>query len=75
MPKKRWDGEQPFGKKELLTQIFAKPVMETRSLDLTFPWIDEEELYEVQPGSSTKFTFLKLLLTKYGLQDDTGAIS
>lgn len=50
LPKKRWDGAQPFEEDELLTQIFAKPVMESRSLDLTFPWINEEDLYEVQPG-------------------------
>jgi insulysin len=50
LPKKRWDGEQPYGENELLTQCFAKPVMDSRSLDINFPFLDEEMLYEVQPG-------------------------
>lgn len=51
LSKKLWDGpDQPFGENEISTQIFAKPVMETRSLDLTFPWPDEEKLFETRPG-------------------------
>lgn len=46
----RWDKEQPFGEEDLLTQCFAKPVMDSRQLDLSFPFIDEEQLFESQPS-------------------------
>lgn len=32
------------------TQYFAKPVMDTRSLDITFPYLDEEKLFRTQPS-------------------------
>src|SRR6202034_3481711 len=38
------------GKDELLTQYFAKPVMETRTVELYFPFMDEETLFETQPS-------------------------
>ncbi|KAH7042656.1 a-pheromone processing metallopeptidase Ste23 [Macrophomina phaseolina] len=50
LPRNRWDGVQPFTEKELLSQVFAKPVFDMRNLDLYFPYRDEEELYESQPG-------------------------
>lgn len=50
LDKKRWDGEQPLGENELLTQVFAKPVMDSRSMDLYFPYMDEEDMYETQPS-------------------------
>ncbi|EOD51237.1 putative a-pheromone processing metallopeptidase ste23 protein [Neofusicoccum parvum UCRNP2] len=50
LPRNRWDGVQPFTDNELLTQVFAKPVFDMRNLDLYFPYRDEEELYESQPG-------------------------
>ncbi|KAG9246960.1 Metalloenzyme, LuxS/M16 peptidase-like protein [Calycina marina] len=50
LPENRWETEVPFGPKELLTQTFAKPVMDSRSLDLTFPFIDEELLFESLPS-------------------------
>jgi len=50
LPPNRWDGIPPYTDKELLTQVNAKPVMDTRSLDLYFPYQDEEEMYESQPG-------------------------
>jgi insulysin len=51
LPENRWDGpEQPFTKAELSTQIFAKPVMESRNLEMWFPYPDEEDLYETQPS-------------------------
>ncbi|KAG4426942.1 hypothetical protein IFR05_017575, partial [Cadophora sp. M221] len=46
----RWEDEAPFGEKDLLTQCFAKPVMNSRQLDLSFPFIDEELLFESQPS-------------------------
>lgn len=46
----RWETEVPFGPKDLMTQCFAKPVMDSRQLDLSFPFIDEELLYESQPN-------------------------
>ena len=50
LPQKRWDGLQPLTKDELMTQIFAKPVMDQRTLDIYFPYEDEEYLYESQPS-------------------------
>jgi insulysin len=46
----RWEDETPMGPEQLCTQIFAKPVMESRQLDLTFPFLDEEALFESQPS-------------------------
>ncbi len=46
----RWDGVQPYSEKEVLTQIFAKPVMDSRLLDIYFPFQDEEHMYETQPS-------------------------
>lgn len=50
LPQKRWDGLQPLTKDELMTQIFAKPVMDQRTLDICFPYQDEEHMYESQPS-------------------------
>ena len=50
LPQKRWDGLQPLTEDELMTQIFAKPVMDQRTLDICFPYQDEEDLYESQPS-------------------------
>ena len=50
LPQKRWDGLQPYTKDELMTQIFAKPVMDQRTLEICFPYEDEEYLYESQPS-------------------------
>ena len=46
----RWDEVQPYSDKEFLTQVFAKPVMDTRLLDLYFPFQDEEYMYETHPS-------------------------
>ncbi len=50
LPENRWDGLQALTDKELTTEIFAKPVMESRSLEISFPWQDEEGMYETQPA-------------------------
>lgn len=50
LPPNRWDGWQPYSENEVLTQIFAKPVMDSRSLDIYFPFQDEEHMYESQPS-------------------------
>jgi insulysin len=50
LPQNRWETEEPFGPKDLLTQCFAKPVMDSRQLDLSFPFVDEELLFESQPS-------------------------
>lgn len=50
LPPNKWEDEVPYRKVDLLTQCFAKPVMDSRSLDLTFPFLDEEPLYESQPS-------------------------
>ncbi|EGY14598.1 insulin-degrading enzyme [Verticillium dahliae VdLs.17] len=46
----RWESEAPFRKSELGIQIFAKPVMDSRELNLYFPFMDEERMYESQPS-------------------------
>ena len=46
----RWTDVPPYGPKELGMQCFAKPVMDSRELNLSFPFLDEENLYETQPG-------------------------
>ena len=50
LPENRWDDVQPLTKDEISTQIFAKPVMESRSLEISFPFQDEEDMYETQPS-------------------------
>ncbi|KAI5780940.1 Metalloenzyme, LuxS/M16 peptidase-like protein [Geopyxis carbonaria] len=49
LPDPKFEG-QPLLKEHLLTQIFAKPVMDTRTIDLMFPFMDEEELYRTHPS-------------------------
>jgi insulysin len=39
-----------YSENELLTQTFAKPVLESRSLEIQFAYRDEEALYESQPS-------------------------
>ncbi|KAF1981764.1 a-pheromone processing metallopeptidase Ste23 [Aulographum hederae CBS 113979] len=50
LPQDRWDGLTPFREEELMTQVFAKPVLDSRMLDLYFPYQDEEEMFESKPG-------------------------
>lgn len=50
LPQNRWETEQPYPKEYLGTQSFAKPVMDSRELNLFFPFLDEEFLYESQPS-------------------------
>lgn len=50
LPQNRWDGVEMLTKDQLSTEIFAKPVMESRSLEISFPWQDEEDMYETQPA-------------------------
>jgi insulysin len=45
LERRRWD-MLVYTKNELLTQTFAKPVLESRLLEITFAYRDEEELYE-----------------------------
>ncbi len=50
LPQNRWEGIAPYLPEQLGTQTFAKPVMDSRSLELTFPYLDEETLFESQPS-------------------------
>lgn len=50
LPQNRWDDAQPLEKPQLTTEIFAKPVMESRSLEISFPYQDEEHMYETYPS-------------------------
>jgi insulysin len=50
LPQNRWDTVHPFTEKELGMQVFAKPVFHMRSLVLYFPYPDEDDCYDSQPG-------------------------
>ncbi|RYP69252.1 hypothetical protein DL771_006220 [Monosporascus sp. 5C6A] len=50
LPQNRWETEVPFTQEHLRLQTFAKPVMDSRELNLYFPFLDEENLYETQPS-------------------------
>ncbi|KAH8673592.1 peptidase M16 inactive domain-containing protein [Xylariales sp. PMI_506] len=50
LPQNRWETEVPYPKELLGIQCFAKPVMDSRELNLYFPFLDEEMLYESQPS-------------------------
>jgi insulysin len=50
LPRKRWDDVSVYTDTELLTQTFARPVFQSRSLDLSFLYRDEEEYYESHPS-------------------------
>ena len=46
----RWDGLPISTENELGTIVFAKPVMDSRFLELRFEYRDEDSLHETQPG-------------------------
>ncbi|KAF2203788.1 hypothetical protein GQ43DRAFT_389257 [Delitschia confertaspora ATCC 74209] len=50
LPRATWDHVPVYTEKELLMQTFAKPVLESRSLDLIFLYRDEEAYYESHPS-------------------------
>ena len=50
LPQNRWDHEQPYSTDDLLKQISAKPVMDSRTLDIMFTYQDEDHLYKSHPS-------------------------
>lgn len=50
LPQNRWEYEQPYGSEQLLTQCFAKSIMDFHTLTISFPFIEEELLFESQPS-------------------------
>ncbi|CCU81260.1 a-pheromone processing metallopeptidase Ste23 [Blumeria hordei DH14] len=50
LPQNRWEDEKPYREEDLMMQCFSKPVMDSRQMELIFPFIDEEFLYETQPS-------------------------
>ncbi|KAJ0418238.1 Metalloenzyme, LuxS/M16 peptidase-like protein [Aspergillus carlsbadensis] len=50
LPQNRWDDIPIWQSNDMCKQIFAKPVMDSRSVDIYFPFLDEEQLYETQPS-------------------------
>ncbi|SPJ80249.1 related to insulysin precursor (metalloendopeptidase) [Fusarium torulosum] len=50
LPPNRWPDEIPFRDSDLGMQCFAKPVMDSRELNLFFPFIDEEFMFATQPS-------------------------
>lgn len=50
LPQNRWDSEVPLRPVDLGIQCFAKPVMDSREINLSFPVLDEEEMYRSQPS-------------------------
>lgn len=66
----RWTQEPLYRDADLGTQCFAKPVLDSRTLSLLFPFIDEEGMFETQPnryishlvgheGRGSLFSYLK----------------
>ncbi|KAH7111606.1 Metalloenzyme, LuxS/M16 peptidase-like protein [Dactylonectria macrodidyma] len=51
LPPNSWLDELPFRESDLGMQCFAKPVMDSRELNLYFPYIDEELMYGSQPST------------------------
>lgn len=49
LERRRWD-LPVYTENELLVQVFAKPVLESRSLSIDFVYRDEEDLYESHPS-------------------------
>lgn len=50
LEKLSWDGLPIYDHDEVGTQIFSKPVMDRRMLDIYFTYPDEEPLYESHPS-------------------------
>lgn len=50
LPKLNWADIPVLSQEEIGTQIFAKPVMDMRLLDIYFPYPDEDELWESHPS-------------------------
>lgn len=50
LPQLRWDGIPVFDEAGLGIEVFVKPVMQKRQLDLHFPYPDEEDLWQSKPG-------------------------
>lgn len=50
LSKQRWDGINVYEDSQCATEVFVKPVMDKRTLELLFPYPDEEELYASKPG-------------------------
>ena len=50
LPQDRWDQVPLYTQNELLTQVFAKPVMDSRLMDIYFPYQDEDEMYKTHPS-------------------------
>ncbi|KAF9882582.1 Insulinase (Peptidase M16) [Aspergillus nanangensis] len=50
LPQNRWDDVQPWLVNDMCKQIFMKPVMDDRFINIRFPFLDEEHLYESQPS-------------------------
>ncbi|KAI9890317.1 MAG: Insulinase (Peptidase M16) [Vezdaea aestivalis] len=50
LPENRWDDVKLLTGNELQIQYFAKPVMESRTLEIYFPYPDEDTLFETQPS-------------------------
>lgn len=50
LPRQRWDNVPVYTKQELLTLTFARPVFESRNLEISFLYRDEENFYESHPA-------------------------
>ncbi|EMC94102.1 hypothetical protein BAUCODRAFT_75180 [Baudoinia panamericana UAMH 10762] len=50
LPQLRWDGLSVYDENDVCTQVFAKPVMDKKLIDLHFTYPDEEEMWESKPS-------------------------
>ncbi|QIX01481.1 hypothetical protein AMS68_006998 [Peltaster fructicola] len=50
LPQLRWDDVPSLTTEQLGMQIFAKPVMDQKILEIIFPYPDQDDLWESSPG-------------------------
>lgn len=50
LPQNRWEDIPLWADDQLPRRIFTRPIMDIRQLRLSFPFLDEEHLYENRPG-------------------------
>jgi len=50
LPQNRWEDVPLWANDQLPRRVFTRPIMDIRQLRLSFPFLDEEHLYENRPG-------------------------
>ncbi|KXJ87314.1 metallopeptidase [Microdochium bolleyi] len=50
LPQNRWDDIPLWSEVQLPRRVYTNPIMDIRQLRVSFPWLDEEHMYENRPG-------------------------